>query len=139
MEQSDDAFDLITLICALVIFTPIMVFVMVPFLNGHVGGFDVQIDKTARVTNAEIIPVHRQLKANDVVLMLAVADRYGPDPNKIRLSVNGSIEIKIDEDFFVNKAEKVIEAKTAMPVNENVKLQLFSDQLGMRFWDVQPE
>ncbi|QMV40502.1 hypothetical protein [Cohnella cholangitidis] len=137
MEQADDAFDFVTLIAALIIFTPILVFIMVPFLKGDVGGFDVQIEKTARVTEAEIIPENRQLTTNDVLLMLAVADKYTPSPNNIRLSVNGSFEIPLDDNFFIDRAATVRAAKAAMPDNVPVKLELFSGAAGLRFWDVQ--
>jgi len=137
LEQADDAFDFVTLIAALVIFTPILLFIMVPFLKGDVGGFDVQIEKTARVTEAEIIPEQRQLSANDVLLMLAVADKYTPSPNNIKIVVNGSIEIAIDDNFFNNRAEAVKGAKTVMPDNVPVKLELYAGPNGMRFWSVQ--
>lgn len=140
MNESDDAFDVLTLILALAIFLPIMILQTIPLFQGHVGGFGVQIEKTAQVTHAEIIPDERKVSTDDILLMLVVADSYTPEPKKIRLSTSGTpLEISLDNSFFNNKVLMLQEAKAAMPTTmEDVKLELFSGPSGMRFWDVHP-
>lgn len=140
MSESDDAFDVLTLILSLALFTPIMVMFAIPLFQGKVGGFDVQIEKTARVTQAEIIPVRREVSTDDILLMLVVADTYTPEPKKLRINTAGTETIfSIDNDFFYDKITKLQLAKAAMPTTmDDVKLELFSGASGMRFWDVHP-
>ena len=137
MQETDDALDMILLIMAVAVFTPIMVYCSIPFFKGDVGGFDVQIEKTALETEREIIPEERTLTANDVLLMMVIADRFTPEPQKVRLNVSGpSLEVAIDEEFLLNKAAKLQIAKGALPENRNVTMELHSGPSGMRFWNV---
>jgi len=134
MNEADDAFDLISLILALALFVPIMVICAVPYLRGDVGGFGVQIEKTARVTEGEIEPEPpRAISAGDFLLMLVVADRNSPIPK--RLDING-ISIELDESFFVNKAYYVELARQALPADNEVELQLYGNPSRLEYWQV---
>lgn len=153
MNEADDAFDVITLIMVLAIFTPIMIYCAMPFFKGDVGGFGVQIEKAALATKSEIIPIERPITTDDIMLMLVVADSNTPSPKKIRLSPTGiagpHTEFLLDDIFFANKALKLQEAKAALPAVPApfVHLTLYSgisnasdltDLTGMRFWDMHP-
>ncbi|WP_138755931.1 hypothetical protein [Paenibacillus sinopodophylli] len=137
MQEADDAFDMIILIMVLAIFTPIMVYCSIPLFKGEVGGFNVQIEKTALETESEIVPSERKMTTNDVLLMLVVADKFAPEPRNIRLNVwSDTLEIPVNEEFLLNRELKLQEAKGAMPDNIDVNMQLYSGPLGMRFWNV---
>lgn len=139
MNESDDAFDAIILIMVLAIFTPIMIYCAIPFFKGDVGGFGVQIEKTALETKSEIVPTERDMTTDDVMLMLVVADRNTPLPKKIRLNTFGApTEFSIDDNFLENKVLMLQNAKAAMPSTLKVHLELFTGPSGMRFWDVHP-
>ncbi|MEQ7052187.1 hypothetical protein ABN764_16150 [Paenibacillaceae sp. P-4] len=143
MNEADDALDLMTLIMALAIFTPIMIYCAVPLFQGHVGGFGVQIEKTALETESEIIPTARVMTTNDVLMMLVVADRYTPEPKKLRLNMMGTPrEFAIDDVFLTNKELMLQEARSLLPLSTPVQLSLFAGPrsdpsgTGMRFWEV---
>ena len=139
MNESDDAFDAIILIMVLAIFTPIMIYCAIPFFKGDVGGFEVQIEKTALETKSEIVPTERVMTTDDIMLMLVVADRNTPLPQKIRLNTFGApTEFTIDDNFLANKVLMLQNAKAAMPSTIPVHLELFTGPSGMRFWDVHP-
>lgn len=140
MNELDDAFDVMTLIMALAIFTPIMVVCILPFMHGDVGGFNVQIEKTARETETEITsPPAETWSTDDILMMLAVADKYTPKPKKLRLNTGGTLqEISIDDNFLANKVEALQNAKLAMPSTVFVQMTLYSNSSGMRFWEVHP-
>lgn len=137
MQESDDAFDMILLIMTLAVFTPIMIYCSIPFFKGEVGGFNVQIEKTALETEGEIVPDERFMTSNDVLLMLVVADKFTPVPNHLQLNVTGrSAAVPIDEAFLQNKEGWLQTAKGAMPVKEEVRLELYAGPSGMRYWNV---
>ena len=139
MYESEDALDAIILVMVLAIFTPIMMYCAIPFFKGDVGGFGVQIEKTALETKGEIVLKEPVLTTNDVMLMLVVADRNVPAPKEIRLSTTGTpTEFLIDDNFLTNKVQMLQNAKLAMPTPMSVHLELFSGPSGMRFWDVHP-
>ncbi|RED52806.1 hypothetical protein [Cohnella lupini] len=139
MNEADDSFDAIILIMVLAIFTPVMIYCAIPFFKGDVGGFGVQIEKAAPSTESEIVPTRRVIKANDILLMLVVADKYAPQPKKITLNPSGSpSEFSLDSAFLNNKALYLQDAKAALPANVNVRLSLYSGPSGMRFWGVNP-
>lgn len=134
MHEADDAFDLISLILALALFVPIIISCAVPYLRGEVGGFDVQIEKTARVTEGEIEPERsRTFRAGDFLLMLIAADRNSPMPR--RLDING-LQIELNELFFVNKAEVVEQARLMLPRDDEIELVLYGNESQLSFWQV---
>ncbi|QGQ98788.1 hypothetical protein EHS13_29890 [Paenibacillus psychroresistens] len=152
MNEADDAFDIISLIMVLAIFVPIMVYCAIPYFQGDVGGFGVQIEKAALGKESEIVPTPRPITTNDVMLMLVVADKNARAPQKIRISLSGPsgihTEIPLDAEFFSNRALKLQDAKLVMPTTVPIYLQLYSgpsissdmsDLSGMRFWDVKPQ
>lgn len=137
MQEADDAFDMILLIMVVAVFTPIMVYCSIPFFKGEVGGFHVQIEKTALETEREVIPVEQALTTDDVLLMLVIADKFTPEPQNVRLNVAGaSLEMPIDEPFLLDKAAKLQIAKGVMPDERDVIMELYSGPAGMRFWNV---
>lgn len=139
MNEADDAFDTITLIMTLAIFIPLMVMCAIPLFQGDVGGFDVLIEKSAPPTESEIVPQRPVMTTQDVMLMLVVADKHTPQPQRIRLNMTGSpVEFVLDDAFFVNRLALLQQAHAAMPHNGEVQLQLYSGPSGMRFWDVHP-
>lgn len=100
MQESDDAFDVLILIMVVAVFTPIMIYCSIPLFKGEVGGFNVQIEKTALETEREIVPVVNKITTNDVLLMLVVADRFTPQPKHINMNVQGKLlDIPLDESF----------------------------------------
>lgn len=138
MHEADDSFDIITLIMVLAVFTPIMIWCTIPFLKGDVGGFGVQIEKTALTTQREIIPEQRVRTTDDVILMLVVADEYTPRPKSILLNTGASpLLIPINDDFLADRIYMLQMAKTVMPDRIPIQLDLFVDPVGMRYWGVQ--
>lgn len=134
MDEADDAFDLISLILVLALFTPILIACAVPLIRGEVGGFGVQIEKTARTTEDVIVPrTPPATSADDFLLMLVVADRNSPAPK--RLDING-LPFELDESFYVNKAYRVEQAREALPRDEEIDLRLFGNADGLAHWQV---
>ncbi len=137
MNETEDAFDVVVLIAAIMIFIPVMIYCTLPFLKGDVGGFDAMVEKTARQTESEIIPVERPLTTEDVILMLVVADRYAPRPGTLRISTSGApLQIELNDAFFANRTTALQNARAKLPVNQPVELELYSGPSGMRYWDV---
>ncbi|MCD1257377.1 hypothetical protein B5M42_000820 [Paenibacillus athensensis] len=144
MNETDDAFDLITLVMVLAVFTPIMVYCAIPFFKGDVGGFDVQIEKTALNTESEIVPVAPERTVADLLMMMVVADAYTPQPRQLRLDFSGKqMSVALDENFLSDKGSALQTAKSLLPANLNAcsRLQLFVGPSGMRFWnaDLKPK
>lgn len=134
MDEAEDAFDLISLILALALFTPILVSCAVPYMRGEVGGFGVQIEKTARMTEGEIEPEQpRTVRANDLLLMLATADRNTPAPK--RLDING-LQVELDDAFFANKAVYIEQVRLMLPQNDEIELKLFGNASQLEYWQV---
>lgn len=134
MHEPDDAFDLISLILALALFAPIIVSCAVPYLRGEVGGFGVQIEKTARVTEGEIEPERaRTVRAGDFLLMLIAADRNSPMPK--RLDING-LHVELNELFFANKAEVVNQARIMLPRDDEIEMVLYGNESQLSYWQV---
>ena len=139
MTEADDAFDIIILIMVLAIFTPIMIYQSIPFLKGDVGGFDVVIEKSAYQTESEIIPEKRQMTTEDVMLMVAVADPFMPEPRAMRISMTSpGMLIPFNDSFFANRMQYLITARTSLPPNQPINAELFSGPSGTRFWNIQP-
>lgn len=133
----DDALDVVLLMMVLVIFIPIMVLYTTPLLNGNVGGFDTQIEKTALKSSGEIVPVKKELRSEDVLLMFVVADEYTPSPEKIQINIDSPSEVfELDDNFLQNKRQTIIKANTALPAKEKVKVELYVNDTGMRKWVV---
>lgn len=133
----DDALDVILLMMVLVVFVPIMVLYTTPLLDGDVGGFDTQIEKTALKSTGEIVPVKKELKSEDVLLMFVVADEYTPSPKKIQINIDSpSEEFALDDAFLQNKRATIIKANNALPAKEKVKVELYVNDTGMRKWVV---
>lgn len=147
MHETDDAFDLIALVMVLAIFVPIMVMISIPYFKGEVGGFNVKIEKTALETQAEIIPIQREIFSEDILLSLVVADRHTPPPQRVRINTGGAPwTIELNEAFHVNKGAFLNQYAQSMHSNTLVRTLLYvgptnpSDSLGisgMRFWDIQ--
>jgi hypothetical protein len=134
---SDDAFDTIILMAVLMIFTPIMIFLSIPFFNPHFGGFDTYVDKTALRTESEVIPIKRIFTTDDVILSLVVADRYTPLPKSIEINLgSGVADIPIDNSFLADRTASLQAAATAMPATIAVNMELFVGASGQRFWQV---
>lgn len=140
MHEADDALDIVTLIAVMAVFVPIMMICAIPFFKGDVGGFGVQIEKTALETESEIVPMKPEFTTNDVLLMLVIADRYAPEPRAIRLNTyNAPMLIPFDDSFFTSRTTHLLEARRVMPNSLPVKLELYVGSQGMRFWEVQPD
>lgn len=134
MDEADEAFDLISLILVLALFTPILIACAVPLMRGEVGGFGVQIEKTARTTDDVIVPrTLRVTSADDFLLMLVVADRNTPAPK--RLDING-LPFELDESFYVNKAYRVEQARQSLPRDEEIDIRLFGNADRLEHWQV---
>ncbi|MFD0671953.1 hypothetical protein [Cohnella sp. GCM10027633] len=140
MEEAESSFDLITVILVLALFLPIGIPFIVPYLKGDVGGFDVQLEKTARVTASELRSedenATQRYDSGDALLMLVIADENVPQPRKVRIDANGTpVEIELDEDFFANREYWLNQAWTAMPLNADVDMRLHAGPDGMRYWN----
>ncbi|MFD0588513.1 hypothetical protein ACFQZE_10910 [Paenibacillus sp. GCM10027627] len=137
MNEADDAFDMIIMIMTVAVFVPIMIYCSIPFFKGEVGGFNVQIEKTAMETQRElIVEEERPLNTHDVLLMLAVADRFTPGPSRVNMNVHGSLDMPIDESFLLDKAAYIQLAKQAMPNKINVDMKLYAGPTGVMYWNV---
>jgi hypothetical protein len=134
MEETDSAFDVIGLILVLALFTPILISCTLPFLRGEVGGFQVQIEKTARTTEDVIVPRNpRPTSANDFLLMLVVADRNSPMPRM--LDING-LQLEMDEAFYTNKAYQVEQVRQLLPSGGEVDIRLYGNSTELAYWQV---
>lgn len=139
MHEADDAMDIITLVGVLALFVPIMIVCAIPFYKGDVGGFGVQIEKTALETNREIVPEPFEITTDHVMLMLVIADKFTPEPRAIRLNTYGSPTlIHIDDHFLLERIGMLIQARSALPFDQPIQFDLYSGPSGMRFWDVYP-
>jgi len=140
VHESNDAFDLIILIMLLAVFTPFMVYYSIPFFKGEVGGFNVQIEKTAFETAREIYNKPAEMKTNDALLMLVIADEFAPEPRKLKFNGGtSSLEVPIDDVFLLNRTAYILGAKEVMPYNREIDLQLYIGPSGMRYWNVKEQ
>jgi hypothetical protein len=135
----DDAFDTIVLMAILMIFTPLLIFLSIPFYKSDLGGFNVAIEKTALRTTSEVVPIPRDLTTDDAILMLVVADRYTALPKKLEINMGAGVaDVAIDNIFLGDRTVGLQTAAAAMPVRSPMKLNLFVDNTGTRFWQVAP-
>lgn len=140
MEEAESSFDMLILIGTLAIFLAIGLPFVIPLMKGDVGGFDVQIEKTAPVTrsvlSANIDPEERQYDSGDALLMLVIADENGPQPRKIRFDRYGSqIEMALGETFFSNRKQTLESLWTGIPSDEKVDVRLYAGPEGMMYWN----
>ncbi len=150
MNDMDDEFDVLLLIAVLMLFTPMMLYYTIPYFKGEVGGFDVQIDKTAMESNSEIVPTPRTVTTDDMLYMLLVADKYTPPPGKFRM-VDGTelLEYEMNEEFFRNREAYLEEVRLTIPEYLPVDIHLqagaadpedpddWSGWSGMQHWQVE--
>ncbi|GKX28637.1 hypothetical protein SH1V18_11170 [Vallitalea longa] len=127
--HTDDMIDIVTTIVILAIFIPITFKLAQPFYKGELGGFGIQIEKTALQTQGELLPNKITFTPDDVLLMLAVQDEYFPKPKVIEINDSdrtvGTV-INIDDAFFINKGTALKSAFLALPSNKktNMKIKL---------------
>lgn len=132
----DDYIDYLVTILLLALFIPITVSNMIPLYTQKIGGFDVQIEKTALKTQGEIIPYEKTFTSHNTMLMLAIADAYSADPDT--LEINGTT-IQIDETFLGNRISALHNAYNAMPTVEKMSVELYVDSNGPRKWVIKNE
>ncbi|GMQ55941.1 hypothetical protein AN1V17_03330 [Vallitalea sediminicola] len=134
--HTDDMIDIIITILLLAIFIPITVSLAHPFYRGELGGFGVQIEKTALKTQGELLPNQKSFTSNDTMLLLAVADEYFPEPKIIE--INGTV-ININSAFFTNKIPTLQAAYAAMPYVKDMNIELYVGKYGLRKWVISNE
>lgn len=141
MEEAESSFDMMLLIGVLAMFLAIGLPFIIPFMKGDVGGFDVQIEKTAPVTRSELTanadPEARPYDSGDALLMLVIADENAPQPRKFRFDRNGTqLEIALNDAFFSNRKQMLESLWTGVPSNAKVDVRLYADPDGMMFWNL---
>ena len=133
-EGADFGFELVTLILALAMSLPFFMSVVAFLLSPDFGGFDSQImEKTAIVTYGELIPQQRVIDRDDMMLMLAVADKYAMAP--LDYTICG-YDVAIDDTYFNNRAAYLINAFAAMDVTAK-KITLYYGPTGPRKWVIE--
>lgn len=136
--EEDSALDLLVTILAVAIFLPIMMVQFAYFMSDNVGGFNVVIEKSAMVTETEIVPTKREVTTEDLILMLVVADRYSPSPKTLDINLgNGREVININNEFLGNKTfylQRVASIIGAM--GDPIDIDLFVGPSGPRFWGI---
>lgn len=136
--QTDDMIDIVTTVIILAILIPITVSFARPFYEKELGGFGVQIEKTALKTQGELLPNKKDFNPNDVMLLLAIADEYFPEPKIIE--INGTV-INIDSVFFTNRIPALQTTYAALPTqkDKNMKLELYVSKDIQRKWVISNE
>lgn len=136
--HTDDMIDLATTIVILAIFIPIIFKLSQPFYKGELGGFGIQIEKTALKTQGELLPNKIKFTPDDVVLMLAVQDDYFPEPKIIEID---DTVINIDDEFYINRAIALQKAYLALPRDDvNMDIQLYvGKNHNLRKWVINNE
>ena len=154
--EIDDLFDIVTLIVILALFVPVTFKYSEPLFKGNVGGFNVQIEKTAKKVNYEIKIKEKMMTLTDIMYCLLVNDEEINGINKVELIIKGyndcnfssveveyKYEINIDENFKQNK-EQILENKfkyindvidrESTTIYENFYIKLYVDNNGFRKW-----
>ncbi|WP_113672719.1 hypothetical protein [Vallitalea guaymasensis] len=134
--HTDDMIDIVTTVIILAILIPITVSLARPFYRNELGGFGVQIEKTALKTQGELLPNNKDFNSNDTMLLLAVADEYFPEPKIIE--INGTV-INIDSVFFTNRIPALQAAYAAMPTVRDMNIQLYVGKEIQRKWVISNE
>lgn len=134
--HTDDMIDIVTTVIILAILIPITVSLARPFYRNELGGFGVQIEKTALKTQGELLPNKKDFNSNDTMLLLAVADEYFPEPKIIE--INGTV-INIDSVFFTNRIPALQAAYAAMPTVRDMNIQLYVGKEIQRKWVISNE
>lgn len=134
--HTDDMIDIVTTVIILAILIPITVSLARPFYRNELGGFGVQIEKTALKTQGELLPNNKDFNSNDTMLLLAVADEYFPEPKIIE--INGTV-INIDSVFFTNRIPALQAAYAAMPTVRDMNIQLYVGKDIQRKWVISNE
>lgn len=140
-DEVEISIDLVIMILCSTVFALFMLPIMFHMVTGNFGGFDTQIEKTALPTGGEMLPpVDPTLSNGDVVLIVAVADRYTPMPGK--LNIRGT-EIplknyKVDNTTHSFEAERVALIQSAYNAcdwnNPTGKWDLVSGPDGKMYW-----
>lgn len=112
-------------------------------------GFGTHIEKTAQSTESDIEPTIREMKIEDVGLMMLLLDSYTPGPDKIEVSTyNISNNLKtqtqtydITEQFLNERAGDISNLLTTqssnLPSNHYVKYVHHADITGATKWEFQ--
>lgn len=129
--NTDDIIDVIVMVIILALFSSVTIANTIPLYRGQLGGFDVQIEKTALPTTGEIVPMKKDFTAHDTILMLVIADDYFPEPRVVE--INGTT-ININSSFIDNRVSALIQAAAAMPTANNMTYELYVGPSGKRKW-----
>lgn len=133
---SDDILDILLLVFAIAVLTPIMLANAIPMFKGDVGGFDTLIEKTAQKTGGEIKPVERPFGRDDVLLMTIIADRKTPLPAVFQTATDGvSPEITIN-NILSQRAYVLQTLNSYITYNGPLRIQTYIGSGGMRKWVV---
>jgi hypothetical protein len=129
--NTDDIIDVIVMVIILALFSSVTIANTIPLYRGQLGGFDVQIEKTALPTSGEIVPIKKSFTKHDAILMLVIADDYFPEPRVVE--INGTT-INIDSAFIANRTLALMQADAAMTSSNNMDYKLYSGSSGKRKW-----
>lgn len=123
--HTDDMIDIVTTIVILAIFIPITFKLAQPFYKGKLGGFGIQIEKTALKTKGELLPNEITFTPDDVILMLAIQDEYFPEPKVIEIKTHSrSTIINIDDAFFINRSSILHSTYSFLPSNKKTNMNI---------------
>lgn len=135
-EGTDWALELVVVVLILAMMSPFFFKVSTYMLTPTFGGFGSTIaEKTALNTTEEIFPTKRIIDRNDVMLMLAVADKYAMDP--IQYDINGFI-FNVDDTYFSNRVTILATAFANMDASAK-EIVLYYGPGGPRKWVIQNE
>lgn len=134
MRPVGDGLDLVSSLVIIVAFLPFYINSCIHFVKSDFGGFDTQLEKTAMDTHGEIADVEEHILVEDVLMSIAVADEFEPEPKQF--NING-IKIKIDDEFFNNRLKNVRRAQGAFSDwNKEKQIKVVAGEDKLSEWKV---
>lgn len=135
-EGVDFSLDLVVVILIIAMLSPFFFKSATFMLNPNFGGFDSKLqEKTAQYTTEELYPTKRVIDRDDIMLMLAVADKYTMSP--IKYDINGFI-FDVDDIYFNNRISVMVNSFAVMDTAPK-KFTLYYGPSGPRKWVIENE
>lgn len=112
MEELDEALDMGATIMLLALFLLLLLPNISKMRSDAYGGFDTTIEKTALKTDATLPDIPRNFHREDILLTMAVTDRYVPNPHVFTIDNDGNgttdLTVNIDDNFLQNRIPSLI-------------------------------
>lgn len=105
MNYFEDIADSVVTLAVIGCFLPSFFINCATLTSGKVGGFETKLEKTALETYGDSLDSEQHLTGDDIIMSMAIADDYEPQPRKF--NIHDSYSITFDETFKGNRSKEL--------------------------------